>query len=341
MSYIIEGCSTLTSPNTYTIEFVGNDIIFFNPRPIITIEYLAPHSYLIHMDSNISFTTFTNNSNKYIGVSCGTFNIPPFTVCGATIMNNYDIVRVKFNTQVDNFNVNDYYQFKIGILLDGVTVQAYARAFRTKSPLMTTIPQNDIINDTNINDDIINDIINDMSDTFNDCCKKVKIPRLIIEGQANVDGTNLGDMKFIIEDKYTYYNHKSIIGTKCGKFTINPKKLKETIFRKYGKSISLNSVLKGKGCNALEKSQYIYKKDKKLEHKVSFYNFYYDNLTLYAMSKYILSYLLYGNFDINYLLGKYDKDFYKNLRNSRFCHFIDLYTDDKNLKSYNKYFKYE
>ena len=330
MSWVIEGCSSPIATNTYTIEFAGNDIIFFNPRPIITINYISPHSYLIFMDNNLSFTTLNrtadihNDGGQYMTVSCSTVNVLPHTVCDVQIMDNHDIVHVKFIRNIDNFNTNDYYQFKIGTALDN-TIKAYARAFRTKTPLLTTTPNDMIIGDTITS--------SDMNDEVE---KKVKIPIIIIEGQTNVDATNLGDMKFTIRDKYCYYNHKSIIGTKCGKFYAKGK-LKETIFRKYGKDISLDTVLKGKGHNALEKAQYLYKKDKKLQSP--FYEFYYNNLTLYAMVKYILSYLLYGNYDIKYVLGKYNDKFYKNLANSRFCHFIDFFVDNK-LISYNKYFKY-
>lgn len=338
MTYVIEGCSSATSPTIYTIQFGGNNIIYFNPRPIITIEYIAAHSYTIHMDANISFTTlnsgvsFHNMSEEYITVSCGTFNTGSLIICGNTILPNYDIVHVKFTTKVDNFNVNDYYQFKIGILPDGVTVQAYTRVFRTKNPLFSTTPMITDIHDVN-NDDT------DTSNNSDNSSDNVKIPKIYIEGQTNVDGTNLGDMKFTMIDKYSYYkcDFKTIIGTKCGKYTGKKHTLKTTIFRKYGKDITLENVLKGKGCNAIEKAKYMYKKDKKLRKRVGFYEFYYNNLTLYAMSKYILSYLLYHQFDIHFLLGKYNEAFFKNLANSRFCHFIDVYTGD--LKGYNKYFK--
>lgn len=333
MSYVIEGCSEPSiTPDKYIVEFVGNDIVFFNPRPSIIITYLSPHSYIINMNDNISFTTaghtVTNTFNQQITVSAGTLSTLPHTVCNVPILDAHDLIHVRFNVNIDNFNINDYYQLVIGTMLNG-GLKAYIRVYRSKSPFFGTIPSN--ILDTNINDNVINDV--------DYTCKKVKLPQIIIKGQANIDGTNLGDMKFTILDKYQYYEQSSIIGTKCGNFYGYPKYLKETIFRKYGKKISLNGVLRGKGCNALEKAQHIYDRDKKLQKKISFYDFYYDNLTLYAMSKYILSYLLYGKFDINFLLGKYNNEFYINLANSRFCHFIDSYTNDKKLKSYNKYFK--
>ena len=62
-------------------------------------------------------------------------------------------------------------------------------------------------------------------------------------------------------------------------------------------------------------------------------------LIFYAMSKYIFSRILYGKFNINYLLGKYNKRFLRDLGKSRFCGAMELYLDCKSSSyGYNKYF---
>lgn len=57
------------------------------------------------------------------------------------------------------------------------------------------------------------------------------------------------------------------------------------------------------------------------------------------MIKYLLSRLMYGTFDIKYVLNKYNKTFLKDLSNARFCNFVYLFTDpNSNIFGYEQYF---
>lgn len=168
---------------------------------------------------------------------------------------------------------------------------------------------------------------------------KILVPIIIIEGQTLFDGTDLSDMKFTIKDEFEYYEHKCIVGTKCGIFSICPDKLKETIFQKCCKDISLVNVLRGEGKTAFDKAKFLYYNDPQIQTQVDFYSFYYNNLILYAMSKYILSRLLYGKFNIKFLLQKYNEEFFINLGNSRFCGALSIFNDEKQLATYNRFFK--
>lgn len=66
------------------------------------------------------------------------------------------------------------------------------------------------------------------------------------------------------------------------------------------------------------------------------------------MTRYILSRILYGNFDINYLLEIKYKRFIKDLGRSRFCRFIEFFENctispdfSEIFVGYEKYFLYD
>ena len=66
---------------------------------------------------------------------------------------------------------------------------------------------------------------------------------------------------------------------------------------------------------------------------------FYEQMILYGMLKYILAKLLYGEFNIKYLLRKYNKQFFKDLSHSRFCGAIDFFNDYHNhILNYDQYF---
>jgi hypothetical protein len=65
---------------------------------------------------------------------------------------------------------------------------------------------------------------------------------------------------------------------------------------------------------------------------------FYDNIIRYGMVRYILSKILYGNFNINYLLRKYYKQFLIDLGKSRFCNFLQFFKNPVNSELF-KYFK--
>lgn len=170
---------------------------------------------------------------------------------------------------------------------------------------------------------------------------KIRVPIILIEGQVFIDGSDLSDMKFTISDEYEYYEKCDIFNNnkykKCGIYFTTPNELKQTTFRKCCKDISLFTVLRGKGNTALEKAEYLYLKNECFQ-TVDFYTFYYNNLILYSMMKYILSKIFYGKFDIKFLLGQYNDNFYKNLGNSRFCGALSIFNE---FALYNKLFKYD
>lgn len=165
-------------------------------------------------------------------------------------------------------------------------------------------------------------------------------PSINIQGQTLIDNTDIGNVIFTIKDIYKYYNIKSPIKeyNTC-EYYANPDQIKETIFDKSCPKIV--SVVRGKGDNLYAKLDYTFYKLGEDVIGVPLIVFY-PNIFLYAMLKYILSRILYGNFSINYLLGKYNNKFLEDLSNSRFCGALPIFTDPESIiYNYNKYFKYD
>lgn len=90
------------------------------------------------------------------------------------------------------------------------------------------------------------------------------------------------------------------------------------------KSPQIQTVLKGPvNFNLNNKIKYIIKKLSK------FYNFatFLTLLIFYSAARYILSALLYGKFSVKFLLGKYYDNFLSDLAHSRYCNFLQLFTE--------------
>lgn len=167
----------------------------------------------------------------------------------------------------------------------------------------------------------------------------VNVPRIRITGQTNVDGTDLGDAIFEIYDEYEYYNTCKIPDNHCIiDRTISPDRLKTTKLRQC--CLYMISVLRGEGKTAYEKVWNLYT----IYHwdiGLTFLDFA-ENLIVYALAKYVLSYILYGNFNVNYLLRRYDEKFLHDLGKSRFCSFIEYFESPTSPGyGYAKYFKYK
>lgn len=171
-----------------------------------------------------------------------------------------------------------------------------------------------------------------------DNCGNIKVPIVSVTGQTNVDGSDVGDMLFTICDEFSYYKEEKLChDNRCGIFYIKPEQVKQTIFREC--CPKMVTVLKGVGLTLREKAQSIY-----LEMSASIgvpFDTFYFNIFFYGMVKYILSRLLYGTFNINFLLGKYNDKFLNDLGMSRFCIYLEFFNDcNSEVFGYNQYFKF-
>jgi hypothetical protein len=107
--------------------------------------------------------------------------------------------------------------------------------------------------------------------------------------------------------------------------------------KKYDLScVKIVTVLRGKGNTANEKMGSLYIKDKITIRGITFS----DNIVEYSIVKYFLSKLLYGNFNIKYLLRKYHDRFLRDLKNSKYSKFLDFFTIGE-LADYDKYFLFD
>jgi len=171
-----------------------------------------------------------------------------------------------------------------------------------------------------------------------DICNKVRIPGIDISGQASTlsNGEDMGEVIFTIRDEFTYYDKEPIAHKgQCKIRYIEADKIKITRFKRCPELVS---VLKGTGDTLLSKAQSLY--DKLPETNTLTFPQFYENILYYAMVKYILSRILYGKFDVNFLLGKYNTKFLEDLGGSRFCGFITVFEDCQSaIYGYNKFFK--
>jgi len=181
----------------------------------------------------------------------------------------------------------------------------------------------------------------------NSTCLTTRIPIINILGQSMLNGSDVSDMTFTIFDEFTYEEKKCIVDNnknKCQLLRLECSKLKETTFIKC--CPWMVSVTKGEGSTLREKLQYLISKN--LQPNNIGINEFLHNMIKYGMPRYILSRILYGNFNIDYLLEKYYKKFIKDLGRSRFCRFIEFFENctispdfPDSFVGYEKYFLYD
>jgi hypothetical protein len=164
---------------------------------------------------------------------------------------------------------------------------------------------------------------------------RTDVPRIDISGQTLIDGSDVGNVIFTISDKYYYYDNTPIKldNKKCDLECIPINQIKTTIFDK--KCPKMVDVFIGKGKFLYHKVDNIWKTSNLAVDLPTFY----ENIILYGMVRYILSKILYGNFNINYLLKRYYEQFLSDLKKSRFCNFLEFFIDPTNRELF-EYFKY-
>ena len=170
----------------------------------------------------------------------------------------------------------------------------------------------------------------------NSDCELVKVPTINAVVRSTMDGSDIGEANFIICDTINYKKEK-IQDNKCRIRYLPRSEVKTTRFRVCCPYIV--SVLKGVGKTVQQKlmSQY----NNLISPSFDFRTFY-ENIILFAMAKYILVRLLKDKFSIDSLLGKYNKQFIKELGKSRFCAFTDLFLNcNSRIYGYNQYFLWD
>ena len=171
---------------------------------------------------------------------------------------------------------------------------------------------------------------------INNSCGNVRVPIVTISGQTTFDGEYLADMLFTICDEFHYYKCRRLESC-CKVNFIKPEQVLQTQFRTCG--IKLENVVKGPNNLSLrEKLLTIYDQFKSILGPS--FNAFYENFILYGMAKYILARVLYGDFNLDYLLKSFNKQFLNDLGNSRFCAFLELFEDcNSSVFGFNQFFK--
>lgn len=165
--------------------------------------------------------------------------------------------------------------------------------------------------------------------------KEIQVPAILVQSQTLIDASDIGNTTFKIIDNTEYYFHKPVIihNHICTIEKINSKDMKITNFEKYcPKGVE---VLRGEGSTAYEKVVFLFESN---EFDIFIQQFG-INLIKYAMVKYLLARILYGKFDMKYVLQKYNDKILRDLSKTRFCHFVDFFTDpNSEVYGYNQYF---
>ena len=301
-------------------------IMIIDLPPMVTFNW-SPFIQSRHIIQSDLIFIITLHTNKFLTpifkdphVSGDSYEIRLFRICNETqIGMGVHMTRPKTFKKNNNTNTNNSNLLSRVQNTNQNTIQNTIR--KNNKIISHIISAENVIQSNNKN--IISSEINN-----------IRVPIIDIFGQTLIDGSDVGDMKFTIGDKFTYYNKCSI--NKCSINYIDISQLKETQFQKC--CPKMVSVVKGKGETLREKLLHIYTKKQDII-RLSFQQFY-ENVVLYGMLKYILSRILYGKFNINFLLGKFNKQFLKDLRLSRFCEFLEIFIDCKSpLFGYNQFFK--
>jgi hypothetical protein len=161
----------------------------------------------------------------------------------------------------------------------------------------------------------------------------VNVPTILMEACFNDQLTNVRLALFQIRDNTTYYEHRRLpLKNNCDRCDINediclirgicPEDVK---FTELKSDLNVTLVINAPGDS-------LYSKVNNIGGGVDF-----SLMLVYAYLKLILSRILYGTFDLKYLTQSYNDLFFKYLAKSRFCNFINLFTQ-LNILDYNQYF---
>jgi hypothetical protein len=133
-------------------------------------------------------------------------------------------------------------------------------------------------------------------------------------------GRDLGQVYFLIKDTIKYHHNQ-------GETTDG-----DVIATQFTRYPCLTEVVRGSGHTLIEKVSY-------LSGGVDMTTLL-GGIVTYGMLRLFLSRLMYGDFDIDYLMGKYTTRFYSDLEDSRYSAFSEAFLDPV-IMGYEMYFVYD
>ena len=164
----------------------------------------------------------------------------------------------------------------------------------------------------------------------------ISIPSINASAQSTPDTEDILIIRFEVFDNIKYTNCGICPQEncyKCNDVATGPCTGEKTthtpvssVFQRYYPNVA--SVLQGTGCTITSKVNSLIAQG---------YNVSVGNIIFYSMLKYILAKLLWGDFCMDYLLNKCNQKFFDDLRNSRFCLFMEPF-EQQQFIGYNNFF---
>ena len=282
------------------------EIIFISGFYAVNIDTLVYRSYdFIRDASNASISNITSNINQ-----SNTLSVLPQTTQSQTQSQSQSQPQSQSQSQ------------------------AQSQPNRTINQLQTQsqLQPNQTINQ--LSEHTINSDITEEIQYFHQILKNNKInlcsPVILAQARLGSQGSNLGNVLYLIVDSFYH---------KDGYYYLSDPILYYWSYR-YGTIYStypqINKVLNAPGdtlYNIIDELIFLYK-------VTTPYLDFIENIISYSSSIYILSALIYGSFSVKYLLRKNYEKFIRDLENSRYYKFLELYENPKsNIYGYKKYFK--
>ena len=160
-------------------------------------------------------------------------------------------------------------------------------------------------------------------------------PTITVEAETAAQGQNFGEAFFTVLDNKKHsgtFNCKNRVVK-----VITPGGVVKGIESQFSEFPQFNCILKGKGCSLMQKFRSLivhFDLETTLENFTA-------HIALYVYAKYILSRLLYGDFNVNYLSSCLDARFLKDLKASEeYSDFSIIFTDREiGLIGFGRFFK--
>lgn len=329
--------STVLKPGN-AISFTNNDFrgadVLINKRPILPIRIELNfdtsdlfYIYTVHIGHNIFIGAKTNaipgqgiagssySTLSYTGVPVNVVNYTSFAANGVTPPS--DKTTFRFFAQLDHPANTGECEYKTG--------DKYFFNTEAETGNMIVVFQRE--KEFNEETACFNSFFKNLSLTMT-------VPKITINFQSLIDGSDIGNTNFKILDEFQYYNMTTPI---IPDYICKVNETNNSLVTVFDESCPIIvSVLRGIGNTSYQKIEYLFNTEQ--INTDDFYNFM-ILIIKYSMTRYLLAKIMYGRFNIKYIKNKYTKRFIKDLGNTRFCNFVYFFNDpNSDVYGYDQYF---
>ena len=297
-------------------EFVFNDLI-----PTIRVSVPSPNLRLSYTFSSDAFNTsplfriIRNSTNEKFQKDT---TIPANTPANAIVPGDTTTFTLT-SSPTSKLKYQLVYSITIFPALDGYVISIINTQSSHVNDTPTNLPtnminmntiMNQINTQTNVPTNMINmnTIMSQINNMGTDSGTDSMAPRIIIEALNTTNGLEVSEINVEVIDVYNY--------TLC-KNNLTQNQTNETtssILEIYHPEFS--DVILGCGCTFVEK----------LISLVGNYYHLYIPILVYAILKYVLALLIYGDQNLKYLYRSFNDQFLSDLKNSRFSNFYQVFT---------------